>query len=166
MTTDPIIEPRPAFHYASVRMNVPMQFEEHLGPAWGRLAQWLAMQGQTNFGPAIIRYNTTEMDSLLDLEVGFITQQALTPSEGITCGTLPAGTYATLTHIGPYDDDGVYLANVKIVEWAKANQIVWDTTPVDGVEVWASRVEWYLSDPATDRDPQNYRTELTFKLKS
>ena len=60
---------------------------------------------------------------------------------------------------------GVYKANVAIMEWAKANGIVWDIDDKDGAEWWKSRVEWYFNDPAVDPDPKNYKTELTFMVR-
>ena len=164
-TTDPVIQPRPSAYYAGLRMRVPMQFEHLLPASWDKAAEWLISQGVSDFGPAIIRYHTTDMERLLEIDVAFITPTLLPAADGIVTGELPAGEYACLTHTGPYDDDGVYLANVKIVEWAKANHIRWDVEQRNGEEWWASRVEWYLSDPARDADPQTYRTELTFKVQ-
>ena len=164
-TTDPKIEPRPAAYYAGIRMKVPMQFEHLLPSAWADVAAWLQGQGIAIDQPAIIRYHTTEMDRLLDIDVALITPHLLRPSGKFVTGELPAGDYAVLDHYGPYDDDGVYQANVKIVNWAKANNIRWDVDLRDGVEWWASRVEWYFNDPDTDLNPQDYRTELTFKVQ-
>ena len=163
-TTDPVIQPRPSAFYAGSRMRVPMQFEHMLPDAWQCVAESLISQGIIEFGPAIIRYHTTAMERLLEIDVAFITPTLLPQADGLVTGELPAGDYACLTHIGPYDDDGVYLANVKIIEWAKANQIRWDVEQRDGEEWWAGRVEWYLNDPARDPDPQTYLTELTFKV--
>lgn len=164
MNTEPKIEFRPARPYAAVRMQVPIPFGEFLDPAWGKIAGWLAGQGITAFGPAIIRYFTTDMSAKLDIEVGFILEQALQGGEGITTGEIPAGKYATLFHTGSYEGDGVYLANAALVDWAVENGVKWATTQKEGVEWWQSRVEWYFSDPETDPDPEKYETELTFMV--
>ena len=67
-----------------------------------------------------------------------------------------------MLYTGPYKGKGIYKATVAILEWAKQNQIVWDTTIKEDVEWWAGRVEWYLTDPATQADTHKYRTELAF----
>ena len=166
-TSDPVIQTRSAVPYAGIRVRVPMQFEHILPEAWQKVAKWLKDGGFAEYGPAIIRYHTTDMANLLEIDVAFATPTLLPaePSAGIITGELPAGQYACITHTGSYDDEGVYLANVKIMEWAKANQIRWDVETRDGEEWWGSRVEWYQSDPDIDPDPKSYITELTFKLK-
>ena len=164
-TTDPKIIYRPEVYTAGIRMQVPIPFGKYLTPAWRKTEKWLDARGVQGFGPAIIRYHTTDMEKLLEIDVAFITPTLLQGDDKITTGTLPAGDYAVLDHYGSYKGKGVYLANVKIIEWAKANQIRWDVEQRGGEEWWAGRVEWYWNDPAKDPDPQNYRTELTFKVQ-
>ena len=163
MKTKPNIEFRPAYPYAAIRMQVGIPFGTVLQEAWGKVHTWLAGQGIVP-GVAIIRYLTTDMSAKLDLDVGFTIPSLIPAGDGVITDALPAGQYATLMHTGPYSDDGVYKANVAIVEWAKENAVKWDVSNLDGVEWWKSRVEWYLSDPDTDPDPEKYQTELTFMV--
>jgi effector-binding domain-containing protein len=155
------VETRPAHPYAGVRMQVPIPFDKFLQPAWSKVHQWLAGQGIVH-GPALIRYLTTDMSRELDIDVGFAIDKSIPAGDGVLTDILPAGRYVTLMHTGPYTGNGVFEANVAIIEWAKTNGIAWKTSTKDGVEWWDSRVEWYLSDPDTDLDPKKYRTELTF----
>lgn len=164
MNAPPQIEQRDAHPYAAVRLQVPIPFGKFLNPAWGKVKQWLARQGLTH-GPAIMRYLTTDMSAKLDIDVGFAIDQAIPGGDGVLTDMLPTGQYATLTYIGSYRGKGVYKANVEIIEWAKANGVVWDTSDKDGVEWWKSRVEWYFNDPALDPDPKKYKTELTFMVR-
>lgn len=164
-TTLPQIEDRPSYYYLAVRLQAAIPFGKHLNPAWGKVNKWLAAQGQTAHGPAIIRYLTTDMSTRLNMDVGFIIDQPLPGNAEVFCDMLPAGKYACLMHTGSYRGNGVYKANVTMVEWSKQNNISWDTSEVNGVEWWKSRVEWYFNDPAIDPDPQTYKTELTFMVK-
>jgi effector-binding domain-containing protein len=161
MNTKPQIEPRPAHPYAAIRMTVPIPFGKFLQPAWDKVHEWLMGQGILH-GPAIIRYLTTDMSTNLDIDVGFVIDREITGGDGILMEVLPAGQYATLMHIGSYRGNGIYKANVALIEWAKANGVVWKTSSAEGKEWWDSRVEWYFSDPQTDPDPKQYQTELTF----
>ena len=163
MNSEPKIETRSEQPYAAVRLQVPIPFGQYLQPAWARVDKWLAGQGLKS-GPSIIRYLTTDMSTKLDIEVGFFIDQYVPGSAEIVTGVLPAGPYATLIYTGPYEGDGVYKANVAIVEWAKANGIVWKLENKDGVEWWDARLEIYWSDPDIDKDPNQYRTELAFMV--
>lgn len=163
MISEPRIEIRAAHPYVAVRMRVTIPFGEYLQPAWTKIHHWLTRRGISH-GPAIIRYLTTEMSGELDIDVGYVVDQAMRGDDGIIADTLPGGQYATLRYTGPYAGPGVYEANVALVEWAKANGIIWKTSEVDGADWWAGRVEWYLSDPETEPDPEKYQTELTFMV--
>ena len=163
MKTIPSIEQREAHPYAAIRMQVPVPFGKFLQPAWSKVHTWLAGQGLSH-GPAIIRYMTTDMSAKMDMDVGFVIENSIPGSDGVLVDMLPAGLYACLMHTGSYRGKGVYKANVAMIEWAVENSIVWRTTSKAGVEWWDSRVEWYFNDPATDPDPQQYQTELTFMV--
>jgi effector-binding domain-containing protein len=159
-------EPKLEYHsekpYVAIRTQVPIPFGKYLGPLWDEVDGWLSKRGINQYGPAIIRYLTTDMSKKLDIEVGFVVNQAETGDERIRAGVLPAGQYATLLYTGPYKGKGIYKATVALLEWAKENRVVWDTTVKDDVEWWNGRVEWYLTDPAKETDTHKYRTELAF----
>jgi len=162
MISEPKLENRDKQHYIAIRTQVPIPFGKYLGPLWEEVNRWSKNQGIVSTGSAIIRYLTTDMSKKLDIDVGFVIDQAVPGDERITVDVLPAGQYATLLYTGPYKGKGIYKATVAILEWAKQNQIVWDTTVKEDAEWWAGRVEWYLSDPAIEADTHKYRTELAF----
>ena len=119
-------------------------------------------QGITSSGPALIRYLTTDMSKKLDIKVGFAIENAVAGDDRIIVDILPARRYAVLSYTGPYKGKGVFKANVALLEWAKENHIVWQTSNVDNVEWWGSRVEWYLTDPEKEPDTKNTRLRLPF----
>jgi effector-binding domain-containing protein len=165
MNSKPKIEHRQAHPYAAVRMAVPIPFGKFLQPAWTKVHDWVRRQGLTP-GPAIIRYLTTDMSTKLDIEVGFVLDREIPGGEGVLTDVLPAGQYATILYTGSYRGKGVYKANVALIEWAQQEGVVWKTSEKDGKEWWASRVEWYLSDPDVVTDPKKLETELTFMVAS
>ena len=162
MNTIPRLEQRAVQPYAAVRIQAPIPFGKFLQPAWSKVRSWLADQGFSH-GPAIIRYLTTDMSAKMDLDVGYVIDKAIPGGDGVLTDVLPAGKYACLMYTGSYRGKGIYKANVVIVEWGKQNNIPWKTENIAGVDWWDSRVEWYFNDPATDPNPQKYRTELTFR---
>ena len=80
----------------------------------------------------------------------------------ISAGILPAGRYAVLEYTGTYEGEGVFKANVAMMEWAKEKDIVWQISTKDKVEWWGARMEIYLTDPASEPDPNKWQTELAF----
>ena len=144
---------------------MPIPFGSYLQPLWDEVHDWLNSQGMPSPGPAIIRYLTTDMSKKLDIDVGFAVNRRLSGNDRIMVDTLPAGKYATLLYTGSYRGKGIYKANVALIGWAKENGVGWNTSSKNGVEWWNGRVEWYLTDPAREKDAKKYQTELTFLVK-
>lgn len=165
MMTEPRIERRKKQYYAAIRMAVPIPFGKYLQPAWDEVYDWLTSKEIKPSGPAIIRYLTTDMSKELDIDVGFTVNKALKGNDRITTDFLPAGRYAVLLYSGPYKGKGIFKATVALLEWAKKNKIKWDISRKKGIEWWNGRTEFYFSDPAVDKDPNNYKAELAFLIK-
>ena len=165
MLTEPKIERRKKQHYIAIRMAVPIPFGKYLQPAWDEVYDWLKEKGIKPSGPAIIRYLTTDMSRELDLDVGFTVDKAVKGNDRIAADFLPAGRYATLLYTGPYKGKGIFKATLALLEWAKENTVKWDTSKKKGVEWWNGRAEFYFSDPATEKDPKKFQTELAFLVK-
>jgi len=165
MITEPNLERRKKQYYAAIRMAVPIPFGKYLQPAWDEVYDWLKEKDIKPSGPAIIRYLTTDMSKELDLDVGFTVDKAVKGNNRITAGFLPAGRYATLLYTGPYKGKGIFKATVALLDWAKENKIKWNTSKKKGVEWWNGRTEFYFSDPATEKDPKKFQTELAFLVK-
>lgn len=165
MMSEPKIERRKKQKYVAIRMAVPIPFGRYLQPAWNELYEWMMNKDIKPAGPAIICYLTTDMSKELDIDVGFTVDKAVKGEENIIADYLPAGHYATLLYTGPYKGKGIYKATVALLEWAKENKIKWDTSKKKGVERWNGRVEYYFSDPATEKDPKNFKAELAFLMK-
>lgn len=162
MITEPKIERRKREHYVAIRMAVPIPFGKYLQPAWDQVYDWMTSKGIKPSGPAIIRYLTTDMSKELDLDVGFTVEKAVKGDNRIAADCLPAGRYATLVYTGPYKGRGIFKATVALLEWAKENKVKWNTTRKKGVEWWNGRAEFYFSDPAVEKDPSKFKTELAF----
>lgn len=165
MITEPRIERRKKQHYVAIRMAVPIPFGKYLQPAWDEVYHWMMSKEIKPSGLAIIRYLTTDMSRELDIDVGFTTDRAAKGDDRITADFLPAGKYATLVYTGPYKGKGIFKATVALLEWAKANKVKWDTSRKKGVEWWNGRAEFYFSDPAVEKDPTKFKTELAFLVK-
>ena len=165
MITEPKIERRKRQNYVAIRMAVPIPFGKYLQPAWEEVYDWLKKKSIEPSGPSIIRYLTTDMSKELDIDVGFTVDKAVKGDDRITADYLPAGHYATLLYTGPYKGKGIFKATVALLEWAGANRVKWDTSKKKGVQWWNGRAEFYFSDPASEKDPKKFQTELAFLIK-
>jgi effector-binding domain-containing protein len=165
MVTQPKLENRKEQPYAAIRTALSIPFGPTLQPLWDEVSGWLKNQGITSPGPAIIRYFTTDMSRKLDIDVGFVVDQRVAGNDRIIVDVLPSGQYATLLYTGPYRGNGIFKANVAMMEWAKANGMVWNTSSKNGVEWWNGRVEKYLTDPARELDTKKYQTEVVILIK-
>ena len=165
MITKPGIEQRKKLQYAARRQAVPIPFGKYLQPAWDEVHDWMNKKGVRPSGPPIIRYLTTDMSKELDIDIGFLVDNAVKGDNRITTDVLPAGRYATLLYTGPYRGKGIYKATIALLEWARENKIKWDTSKKKGVEWWNGRAEFYFSDPTVDKDASKYETELAFLIK-
>ena len=165
MITEPKLERRKKQNYVAIRMVVPIPLGKYLQPAWDEVYDWLKSKDRQPSGPAIIRYLTTDMSKKLDIDVGFTGDKAVKGDDRITADFLPAGKYATLLYTGSYKGKGIFKATVALLDWAKANKIKWNTSKKKGVEWWNGRTEFYFSDPATEKDPKKFQTELAFLVK-
>ncbi|MFZ1042145.1 MAG: GyrI-like domain-containing protein [Anaerolineales bacterium] len=162
MNTEPKIERRKKQHYVAIRTTVPIPFGKYLQPAWNEVYEWMVHNEIMSSGPAIIRYFTTDMSKKLDIDIGFTVDKAVKGNDRVIADFLPAGRYVTLLYTGPYKGKGIFKSTVALVDWAKENKIKWNTSKKKGVEWWNGRAEFYFSDPATEKDPTKFKTELAF----
>jgi len=156
----PKIEVREAKPYVAMRKRVSIPFGDAIDPALGPVEDHIKAQGFPDYGPCVFKYNLIDMPRL-EVEFGFLTPKLLAPKDGLVVSELPAGTYASLLHTGPYDE--LMEVNAVLIGWAAHKGIVWDSVSTADGEVFAARVETYLDPPVGD--PSTWRTEVAIKVK-
>ena len=94
------------------------------------------------------------LDCEINLEVGVELDQPITDGNGLFASELPAGTVASATHMGPYQQ--LHGTHVAIHQWCAANghQFAGPSWEIYGH--WLK--EW-------DNDPSKIRTDLYYLLK-
>jgi effector-binding domain-containing protein len=164
MTIEPVIIQRPAQPYLAIAASVTMQtIGVVMPPLTGELFGWLAANGIESAGPPFWRYNVIDMARSLEMEVGCpVAGTTVSGDERVLAGTLPAGRYATLLHVGP--PQSLAGATSALLDWARANDLGWDVSPSSEGERWGCRLEVLLTDPASQPDMSKWETELVFRL--
>ncbi len=118
---------------------------------------WLAARGAKPAAAPFVRYQSVEAGGALEIELGVPVAFEL-PGEGhIRAGTLPAGDYVTLLHLGRYD--GLVAANAALQDWGREHGVTWAR---DGDSRWRARVEHYLTNPVEEPDSAKWQTLVAY----
>jgi effector-binding domain-containing protein len=162
MPTAPEIETRADQPYVAVRTRIPHAGIDGLAARFGEVFAWLGARGLAPVGAPFFRYNVIDMAGELEVDAGVPVATAVDGDAHVVSGVLPAGRYATLTHIGhPGELVGV---NKALLDWAAEQGLTWDMTPTEGGERWGGRLEAYLTDPGQEPDMGKWVTQLAFRL--
>ena len=114
-------------------------------------------------GPPFFRYLVIDMMRELEVEAGVPVVAAADADGDLVAGVLPAGRYATLTHVGPPHE--LADATKALLDWADAQGLTWDVTPGKAGDRWGGpRLEIYLTDPSQEPDMSKWHTQLAFRL--
>ena len=161
--TEPKLEDRNAQHYAGIRTQATLQ---EMGT--GLIPQlhkevfvWLKAQGVAPSGAPFLRFHVIDMESKLDIEMGWPVASSVSGNGRINAGILPAGRYATIIYTGL--ENGME-ASKALLDWAAENGLVWDRWEAENGDTFGSRLETYLTDPADEPDPAKWETELAIRL--
>jgi effector-binding domain-containing protein len=156
------IEAREAQPVAGITTTVTMATMNEIADEIPGLVGWLGEHGYAPAGPPFLRYLVIDMAADMVVQAGVPVAEAVEGDGPVEPDELPAGRYLTTTHVGPFD--GLYDATVGLLSYAGAQGLRFDKHPSEQGEVWASRIEWYESNPTGQPDPATWVTRLTFKL--
>lgn len=123
---------------------------------------WLGARGIAPAGPPFLRYNVIDMERQLEIEAGVPVASPVESDGHVRAGTLPAGRFATLLHVGA--PPTLRAANAALLDWAAERDLTWDMSQAGQAEKWGCRLEIYLTDPAEQPDPSKWETRLAFRL--
>jgi effector-binding domain-containing protein len=162
MPIHPRIVERPEQPYVAISGQVTMQTVGAIADRLPEVFVWLADHGLEPAGPPFFRYNRIDMQRQLEIEAGVPVAAAAKGDRQVHAGVLPAGRYATLTHLGHPDE----LAGItaELLDWATQQGLRWDMADTADGQRWGCRLEIYHTDPAEEPDMRKWETELAFRL--
>lgn len=160
--SEPTIVERSAQPYMSITGLVTMQRIPEIADRMPEVFQWLAARGIEPAGAPFFKYNVIDMERELEIEVGVPVADVLEGDDVVRPGVLPAGRYASVTHVG--HPQQLIDATAALLQWAAQQGLSWDVTRTDRGERWGCRLELYKSDPAVEPDMNKWETELAFRL--
>ncbi len=162
MPETPQIETRAEQPYVSITARVTMSQLGALGARLGEVFAWLEAHGVEPAGAPFFKYDEIDMARELRVEAGVPIASPVEGDENVTSGVLPGGRYVTMVHVGHPDE--LEQANATLLAWAEEQGLRWDVTPGERGDVWGSRLESYLTDPAEEPDMAKWVTQLAFRL--
>jgi len=128
----------------------------------GEVFGWLGAHGIAPAGPPFLKYNVIDMMRQLEIDNGVPVAAPVDGDAEVISGILPAGRYATLTHVGHPSE--LAEATKALLDWAAGQGLTWDMSPDGDGERWGSRLEIYLTDPREEPDMSKWVTHLAFRL--
>ena len=123
------------------------------------LRKWVKEKQLVDDGPFFVRYFHCDMKSIMDVEVGFMTQSVLSGEGRISAGILPKGKYATLIYRG----NGLR-GNQALMKWAQENGMAFDSLDPCLSESYVCRYEAYLTDYRVEPRKLLWDVELSIKM--
>ena len=163
MSTEPRVDERAAQPYAGIAASVTMQeIGEKLPPLVPEVFEWLGAHGIEPAGAPFFRFDVIDMDGALQMQVGVPVASPVTGDGRVQAGILPAGRYATLTHVG--DPSELMQVTTGLLEWAAGQGLKWDMSETAAGDRWGCRLEIYETDPRAEPDPAKWSTTLAFRL--
>jgi DNA gyrase inhibitor GyrI len=165
MLSEPSIETRDEQPYVGITRFVTMQTMNDVAEQYPTVFGWLAARGVEPAGAPFFRYYTIDMERELEVEAGVpVPHGSAIPAsdDEVTAGVIPAGRYATATHVGHPDE--LVQATADLLAWADKQGLRWDSEPGERGEKWRARLEFYETDPAVEPDMTKWHTTLAFRL--
>jgi effector-binding domain-containing protein len=160
--TQPTIIERGEQTYVGVRRTITMSTFPEIADRIPEVFGWLASRGIAPSGPPFFRFNLIDMDRELVVEAGVPVPAAVTTEKDVFCDVLPAGRYATVTHIG-HPDELIEVTGA-LLRWASAQGHEWDMEDTGDGQRWGCRLEIYHTDPREEPDMSRWETQLAFRL--
>lgn len=162
MPTAPRIVERAEQPYVAVSGRVTMQTIGAIADRLPEVFAWLGARGLEPAGAPFFKYDLIDMERQLEVEAGVPVAAAAAGDGEVAAGVLPAGRYASLTHVGHPDE--LVQATTALLDWAAQQGLAWDMTETPEGQRWGCRLEVYKTDPAEQPDMSKWETELLFRL--
>jgi effector-binding domain-containing protein len=163
MSSAPEIVTRPEQPYVAIRTQVTMtELGTVVPPLNQEVFAWLGGRAAAPAGAPFWKYNVIDMARELEIEAGVAVAAAVAGDDRVVSGVLPAGRYATLTHVGHPSE--LIAATKALLDWAAEQGLTWDVTSSEGGDRWGCRLETYLTDPRQEPDMSKWVTQLSFRL--
>ncbi len=142
-----------AQHIAGIRTTTTLdKIGEVMGPLFGEVFGHIQQSGQLPAGMPFALYHSMDGNKV-DLECGIPVSSPVPGTDRVRAGELPAGTAATVTHMGSYDN--LPQTWSALTEWMSSQ----------GLQPAGAPWEVYVTDPGEVADQSKWRTDIYFPVR-
>jgi effector-binding domain-containing protein len=159
---EPKVQSRAAQPYVAIRRLVTMRTIPEIADRLPEVLAWLEARAVEPAGAPFLRYHVIDMDRYLDIEAGVPVAEPIEGEKSVISGILPAGRYATVTHVGSFDK--LVDVTAMLLDWAADQGLPWDVRETENGREWGCRLELYKTNPKEESDMNKWETELAFRL--
>ncbi|MCY3748294.1 MAG: GyrI-like domain-containing protein [Chloroflexi bacterium] len=128
------------------------KLEGLMGSLFGEVYGYIQESGEQPTGMPFSRYHSMD-GATVDLECGMPVASPMDGKGRVEAGELPAGTVATVTHLGPYNN--LPQSWSALTEWMGSQ----------GLEPAGAPWEVYVTDPGAEPDQSKWRTDIFFPVR-
>jgi effector-binding domain-containing protein len=166
MEHEPKIERRAEQPYVGIAGEAAdeAQFRSFVDRSFPELFGSLGARGIAPAGAPFIRYRELRADGQpLRFELGVPVANPVEAGGPVHTGTLPAGRYAVLVHVGPYTHAEVADlsdARAALAAWAEREGVTLESSATERGTAFAANVERYMTDASREPDWTRWETEL------
>jgi DNA gyrase inhibitor GyrI len=151
---------KPERTYLGIRFETPFNGMFALvTKALKELRKWGKENALSDESLYFLRYYHCDMKSMMEVEVGLMTNSGLAGEGHIQPGSLPKGRYATLVYRG----NGLR-GNQALMKWATNHGVRFDPLVEGEVESYRCRYEAYLTDYRLESRKLLWDIELSIKI--
>ena len=162
MLSEPKIEYRDEQPYVAIRTKVSMQeIPTVLPPLIPEVYAWLQKNHVATDHPCFFCYHRMDKDDMLEVDVGVPVDKVLSGDDRILADVFPAGRYATVLHTGHYSN--LRKAHMNLESW-KEKMGLKEKALITENGAWGVRIEFYITDPEQEPNPDKWVTEIAFLL--
>jgi effector-binding domain-containing protein len=164
-STEPSIVTRAEQPYVGITRQITMTTFYEVADRLPEIFEWLGVRGVEPAGAPFFRYYVIDMENMLEVEAGVpVPAGSAVPAsdEDVTAGVLPAGRYASVSHVG--HPDQLVRVTAELLVWAEKQGLRWDSAPSERGDTWGSRLEFHKTNPAVEPDMNKWETELCIRL--
>ena len=163
-SVEPSIVARTEQPYVAIKGFVTMDTFGAIADRLPELFGWLDARAIAPTGPPFFKYDVIDMERQLEVDAGVPIATVIEGEGDVFADILPAGRYATLTHVGHPDE----LIDVTrdLLAWADAHDLAWDVAETSAGQRWGCRLEVLKTNPAEEPDMAKWETELVFRLRA
>lgn len=162
LPVEPRIVERNEQPYVAIKGLITM---ETFGEIADRLPEVLAWLRTHEIAPAVspfFKYNVIDMERQLEVEAGFPVAALVEGDSEVLVGVLPAGRFATVSHVGHPDE--LIDVTASLLDWAAQQDLEWDMVNTTKGQAWGCQLEELKTDPSDEPDMDKWETQLAFRL--